>query len=60
MLTFIKYGARNTLITNPRNIPAFVQKLRKAPFLVIIGVNTLFNALLNATGKSRRAQRIAT
>lgn len=49
-LTFIKYGARNTLITNPRDIPAFVQELRKAPFSVITGVNTLFNALLNAPG----------
>jgi long-chain acyl-CoA synthetase len=46
-LTFAKIGARNVLITNPRDIPAFVQELAKQPFTAITGVNTLFNALLN-------------
>lgn len=45
--TFIKVGAKNLLITNPRDIPAFVSELAKYPFSVITGVNTLFNALLN-------------
>ncbi len=44
---FIKVGAGNLLITNPRDIPAFVAELAKYPFTVITGVNTLFNALLN-------------
>ncbi len=44
---FIKVGASNLLITNPRDIPAFVAELAKYPFTVITGVNTLFNALLN-------------
>ncbi len=46
-LLFLKIGARNVLITNPRDIPAFVKELKKYPFTVITGVNTLFNALLN-------------
>jgi long-chain acyl-CoA synthetase len=50
LLTFMKLGARNILITNPRDIPGFVKELKKAPFTVITGVNTLFNALLNAPG----------
>ncbi|MCB1942652.1 MAG: AMP-binding protein, partial [Candidatus Accumulibacter sp.] len=45
--TFFKVGASNLLITNPRDIPAFVAELAKHPFTVITGVNTLFNALLN-------------
>ena len=35
------------LIANPRDIPALVKDLRRTPFTVITGVNTLFNALLN-------------
>ncbi len=50
LLTFMKLGARNVLITNPRDIPGFVKELKKVPFTVITGVNTLFNALLNAPG----------
>ena len=45
--TFIRIGATNLLITNPRDIPAFVAELAKYPFTVMTGVNTLFNALLN-------------
>jgi long-chain acyl-CoA synthetase len=46
-LTFMKIGASNLLITNPRDIPGFVKELSKNRFTVITGVNTLFNALLN-------------
>jgi long-chain acyl-CoA synthetase len=46
-LTFLKIGATNVLITNPRDIPGFVKELGKYRFSVITGVNTLFNALLN-------------
>jgi long-chain acyl-CoA synthetase len=45
--TFFKIGATNLLITNPRDIPAFVAEMAKYPFTVLTGVNTLFNALLN-------------
>lgn len=43
----IRVGATNLLITNPRDIPAFVAELARHPFTIITGVNTLFNALLN-------------
>ena len=46
-LTFVRNGARNLLIVNPRDIPGFVAELGKYPFTVLTGVNTLFNALLN-------------
>ena len=46
-LAFMKMGGCNILITNPRDIPAFVKELGKHKFNVITGVNTLFNALLN-------------
>ena len=46
-LTFFKIGAKNLLITNPRDIPGFIAELAKVRFTAITGVNTLFNALLN-------------
>lgn len=52
-LTFLKIGASNLLIVNPRDIPAFVRELRKTPFSCITGVNTLFNALLDHPGFAR-------
>lgn len=50
VMVFMHYGASNLLITNPRDIPAFVRELSKYPFTVMTGVNTLFNALLNDAG----------
>lgn len=49
-LVFMKLGAQNLLITNPRDMPDFVKQLGKYPFTVITGVNTLFNGLLNTSG----------
>ena len=49
-ITFLKIGAANLLITNPRDIPGFVKELAKHRFTVLTGVNTLFNALLNQPG----------
>ncbi len=46
-LALMCYGAENVLITNPRDIPDFIKTLKKHPFTVMSGVNTLFNALLN-------------
>ncbi|MFN7905900.1 MAG: AMP-binding protein [Pseudobdellovibrionaceae bacterium] len=46
-LTFIRYGAENVLITNPRDIPAFIKDMIKYNCTVMSGVNTLFNALMN-------------
>lgn len=47
-LTFGSLGALNVLITNPRDIPAFVKEMSKWNFTCLTGVNTLFNALLNS------------
>ena len=49
-LTGMKYGALNVLITNPRDMPAFVKTIAKLGFTVITGVNTLYNGLLNTPG----------
>ena len=49
-LTFMKYGALNYLITNPRDMKGFVRELKHARFTAITGVNTLFNGLLNTPG----------
>ena len=49
-LTGMKYGALNVLITNPRDMPAFVKTIAKLGFTVISGVNTLYNGLLNTPG----------
>jgi long-chain acyl-CoA synthetase len=51
-LVFMKIGAHIILVTNPRDIPAFIQLLKKTPVTAMIGVNTLYNALLNAPGFS--------
>jgi long-chain acyl-CoA synthetase len=47
-LVFMKIGANTILITNPRDMHAFVHDLKKYPFTAIIGVNTLYRALLDA------------
>ncbi len=52
LLTFVKWGGHNVLIANPRDLPSLVKELKDVPFTVITGVNTLFNALLNAPGFS--------
>jgi long-chain acyl-CoA synthetase len=47
-LVFLKIGAHAVLITNPRDMHAFIHELKRYPFTVIIGVNTLYRALLDA------------
>lgn len=49
-LVFMKFGAKNILITNPRDMPGFVKELKRERFTAITGVNTLFNGLLNTAG----------
>ncbi|HAT8664007.1 AMP-binding protein [Legionella pneumophila] len=46
-LTFMKIGAKNILITNPRDMGHFIDQIKNSGFTAITGVNTLFNALLN-------------
>ncbi|WP_321347341.1 long-chain-fatty-acid--CoA ligase [Halopseudomonas oceani] len=40
-------GHHNVLITNPRDIPGFVAELKKWQFSSIVGLNTLFVALMD-------------
>jgi long-chain acyl-CoA synthetase len=47
-LLFLALGWRNILIINPRDLPALIGDMKKYPFTFFSGVNTLFNALLNA------------
>jgi long-chain acyl-CoA synthetase len=49
-LTFMKIGAKDVLIPNPRDMAGFVKELGKHRFSVIPGVNTLFNGLMNTPG----------
>ena len=47
-LSFVVKGARMVLVANPRDLRAFIDVLKHTPFTAIIGVNTLFRALLDA------------
>jgi long-chain acyl-CoA synthetase len=49
-LTFFRAGATNVLITNPRDMPAFVEEWSKWPVTAFTGVNTLYNGLLHTPG----------
>jgi len=52
-LVFMYTGGQNVLITNPRDMAAFIDELAKVRFTFITGVNTLFNGLLNTPGFER-------
>ncbi|HEY4371725.1 MAG TPA: AMP-binding protein [Burkholderiales bacterium] len=49
-LLFMKWGANNVLITNPRDMKGFIAELAKWRWTVLTGVNTLFNGMLNTEG----------
>ncbi len=51
-MIFMRIGALNVLITDPRNMKDFVKLLSETPFSGITGVNTLFNGLMNTDGFS--------
>ncbi len=51
--TFMKLGGLSLLITNPRDIKKFVKQLKKVPFTVFIGVNTLYQALIRNANFSK-------
>jgi len=46
-VVFFRYGAKNVLITNPRDMKSFCKDLQKNQFSAITGVNTLFIGLMN-------------
>jgi long-chain acyl-CoA synthetase len=49
-LSYFSFGAKNILVTNPRDMPSFVDVWKKTPVTVFTGVNTLFNGLLHTPG----------
>lgn len=56
LLTFVKWGGNNLLITNPRDAKGFLRELERTRFTAITGVNTLFNLLLDTPGLERVKQ----
>lgn len=46
-LLMLSTGVKSVLITNPRDMKAFVKELKKLKFSIFTGVNTLFNGLMN-------------
>ena len=49
-LLFTSLGGAGHLIANPRDFKGFVKELRSHPPMFFMGVNTLFNALMNTPG----------
>ena len=47
LFTFFKLGAKNILITNPRDTKRFINEIKNAKFTAITGVNTLFLSMIN-------------
>ncbi|EGV35546.1 AMP-binding protein [Neisseria weaveri] len=47
LMIFTQAGAKILLITNPRDMKGFMGELKKEKISVFIGVNTLFNAMVN-------------
>jgi long-chain acyl-CoA synthetase len=52
-LAYTELGGLNVLITDPRDLGAFVRELRRWKFTAITGVNTLYQHLANYPGLSR-------
>ncbi len=49
-LTFMMIGGTNVLITNPKDLPAFMKLMKAERWTAMTGVNTLYNALANLPG----------
>ena len=47
LMIFTNAGSKIILITNPRDMKGFIGKLKKERISVFIGVNTLFNGMVN-------------
>lgn len=47
LFTFTAIGGMAVFITNPRDMPGFINELKKWRFTALTGVNTLFNGLLS-------------
>lgn len=46
-LVFVKLGAAQILIANPKDFPALIKTMIKYPVTIFTGLTTLFNGLLN-------------
>jgi long-chain acyl-CoA synthetase len=46
-MLFFELGGKQVLITNPRDLDRFVDTLARSRLTFMVGVNTLFNALIN-------------
>ena len=49
-LSYFTFGAKNVLVTNPRDMPSFVEVWKNTAATIFTGVNTLFNGLLHTPG----------
>lgn len=50
LLSFMKVGALNVLITNPKDLKRFIKTLKRTKFTIMTGVNTLFQKMLLEPG----------
>ncbi len=50
LLAFVMMGGVSVLIPDPRDLKGLIRTMRRAQVTTMTGVNTLFNALLNAPG----------
>jgi len=59
LLLFVRLGGNDILVSDARDIPRLIRTMKKSRFSAMTGVNTLFNALLDADGfdQVRRANR---
>ncbi len=46
-MTLMSYGSLNVLVTNPRDMKSVIKPFKMYPISVVVGVNTLFNAMIN-------------
>jgi long-chain acyl-CoA synthetase len=46
-MLYFQIGGKQVLITNPRDLDRFVDTLARSRLTIMVGVNTLFNALVN-------------
>ncbi|MGV6871747.1 AMP-binding protein [Pseudochelatococcus sp. B33] len=47
ILLFMSYGMTSVLIANPRDIKGFIKTIARLKFKAIMGINTLYNAMLS-------------
>lgn len=44
-MALVLIGGEVVLITNPRDLPHMINEIKKIPYTMIVGINTLYNAL---------------